>query len=167
MRGAKPCVLVVDDDVAVRDSLCNVLEQAGYTVVVAADGRDGLAELKHQQMDVLLLDLNLPKLNGFELLDVAVEKCPLAGVIILTGMLAHCEPGALAGADALFEKPPDVAKLLQTIAQLVAQPAEERLKRRLGNSPGALPTPGGYAWRVTSVPVASSSGTPPGATSLR
>jgi len=151
MADTKPCVLIVDDDQSVRDSLRKVLGQAGYAVVVAPDGREGLAHLKQQKLQLLLLDLNLPKLSGFDLLDVAVERCPLVPVIILTGLMSQCVPGALTGADAVIEKPPDVNLLLETIGQLLNEPAERRI-RRLISSPGTHPALGPGLGRHSQVP---------------
>lgn len=122
-------ILIIDDDLSIRDALKKVLGGIGYTVVLAADGREGVICLEEQEFDLLLLDLDLPKVSGFDVLDVAAERHPALPVLILTGELDQCEPGALVGADALMEKPPDVALLLKTVDELLNEPAARRLRR--------------------------------------
>jgi CheY-like chemotaxis protein len=104
-----------------------VLVGTGYQVQLAADGAAGLAKLQALCFDLLLLDLNLPDLTGFDILDAAAERTPLIPVIILTGEAEQCAPGSLSGAAALLNKPVDVLELLKTIEQVLAQPAESRL----------------------------------------
>jgi DNA-binding NtrC family response regulator len=123
----KKQILIIDDDSSVRDALEKVLAGTGYKVELAANGTAGLAKLNELYFDLLLLDLNLPDLTGFDILDVAAERTPLVPVIILTGEAEQCAPGSLAGAAALLNKPVDVLELLKTIEQVLAQPAESRL----------------------------------------
>jgi len=123
-------VLLVDDDQAVREALRNVLQQTGYEVVLAPDGQEGADLLKARCFDLLLLDLELPGLSGWEVLDLSREHYPSMPVVILTGFLGQCVPGSLEGTDARLEKPPDVIPLLETIAELLAESPASRLKRR-------------------------------------
>lgn len=115
----KSHVLIIEDDQSVRDSLKKVLEESGYAVAAAADGLEGAACLKRLHPDLMLLDLNLPKLTGFEILDLVRERHAGLPVIVLTGLADQCEPGALAGASALLEKPVDVKVLLEVIKVLL------------------------------------------------
>lgn len=124
-----PCVLVIDDDPAIRSALHRILQES-YRVVLAADGREGARRLKEQKCDLVVLDLDLPKLSGWDILDLTMSWSPLLPVIVLTGFSGECVPGALVGADVLLEKPPDVNLLLKTIACLLTEPANKRAERR-------------------------------------
>ena len=112
------------------EALRKVLTQTGYEVMLAADGEQGVWCLERQPFDLVVLDLDLPKLSGWDVLDVARELYPLLPVIVLTGFFGQCVPGSLEGADAVMEKPPDVAGLLKKIAELLSEPAEKRLQRK-------------------------------------
>jgi len=72
----KKKVLVVDDDVAVRESLIKVLEAEDYVVVSAADGLEALQRFDPEQIDLLLLDLNLPLQNGWTPSSASLSKTP-------------------------------------------------------------------------------------------
>ena len=130
-------VLLIDDDSAVRDALAQLLEQSGYGISVAPDGRRGLQLLRKSPFRLLLLDLELPGISGWDLLDYTSTHWPLMPVVVLTGFSSQCVPGSLLGVDAFFEKPPDVSNLLKTISALMAEPLAARLQRR-----GATTAPG-------------------------
>lgn len=85
--------------------------------------------LESGTFDLIVLDLNLPRLTGFDILDRARLRDLALPIIVLTGLTNQCEPGALNGADALFEKPPDVAALLHKIEELLHHPPAKRLSR--------------------------------------
>jgi DNA-binding response OmpR family regulator len=131
-------LVIVDDDASIRESLFKVLTEAGYSVVAASDGKEAVALLKQSPPDLLLLDLDLPVLTGFDVLELARAQAPGMAVVVITGLSGECEPGALFGADALLEKPPDVERLLAIIQALLAEPEEARL-RRLCDGPAAAP----------------------------
>ena len=61
-------ILIIDDEAEIRESLETLLQLEGYTVVVAASGREGLAQIGVRNFDVVLLDLALPDKNGMEVL---------------------------------------------------------------------------------------------------
>jgi len=122
-------ILVVDDDLAIRESLKKLLDGAGYVTSLACDGQEGAASLEGAAFDLLLLDLDLPKVSGFDILEQVSTRHPLMPVIILTGLRDQCEPGAARIADALMEKPPDVSLLLSTIDKLLNESVETRLRR--------------------------------------
>lgn len=127
-------ILIIDDDLVVRNSLKKVLQDLGHRVALAADGQEGLACLKQETFDLLLLDLDLPKISGWDLLDHVQKQGARLPVVVLTAFLDQCEPGALAQADAWLEKPPDVSRLLQTLDQLLHEPAEVRCLRLVGST---------------------------------
>ena len=82
-RGA--CVLVVDDDVVLCDSLTDVLCAAGFRVAVANDGKKAVSVADHESPDILLLDMNLPPLNGLEVYRNVKKRHPNMVTIIMTG----------------------------------------------------------------------------------
>ena len=69
MQTAKPRILVVEDEAAIRDGLTDVLVYHGYTVEAVGDGRDGLKKALSGQYDLLLLDVMLPGRDGFSICD--------------------------------------------------------------------------------------------------
>jgi len=78
-------VLIVDDDNLVRDTLRFVLEDAGYDVWATAHGADALAVLESQPIDIVLSDIFMPGMNGFDLLKQIRQRRPEVPVILVTG----------------------------------------------------------------------------------
>ena len=112
-------VLVVDDDQGVRSFFARLLSADGNMVDFAGDGPTALELVKSTSPDVVLLDLNIPELDGFEVcrrlkLDAATRLTP---VIIVTGLDAREErvKGLTAGADDFLTKPVDTAELLARV----------------------------------------------------
>lgn len=83
-------ILVVDDDPDILDALSMILESKGYQVVTAQDGIEGLATLKAEKPDVMILDLLMPKMDGFavckELQDPRWSKYKGVPILILTSV---------------------------------------------------------------------------------
>jgi len=75
-------ILVADDDASLRDSVTDILNNEGYSVLQAADGEEALGVLSQQPVDVLLLDLAMPKLDGVAVLEAL--KPPLPKIILLS-----------------------------------------------------------------------------------
>ena len=128
----KKTVLIVDDDAPIRQALRKVLQAEGYEVILAADGLEGLEQFDSKHIDLLLLDLNLPAKSGWDLFERFSSTNPLLPIVIITGRHNQYRLAAAAGVGALMEKPLDVSLLLQTIAALLIEPAEARLKRLVG-----------------------------------
>jgi two-component system OmpR family response regulator len=122
---AKANILVVDDEAGVRDMLADALRMQGYAAATAADGHAALREIYEGDFDLIISDVNMPKVNGFELL----ERMRAAGnetpVILLTarGDRADVAVGFRAGADDYVTKPFGLEELLLR--------AEARLKHLL------------------------------------
>ncbi|MBN2507700.1 MAG: response regulator transcription factor [Verrucomicrobia bacterium] len=112
-----PCVLVVEDDAAIRRGLADALRFAGFDVLQAANGRDGLAQALRATYDLLLLDLILPGPSGFDILQAVHEARPTLPVIILTarGEEADRVRGLRLGADDYVVKPFSVRELLARV----------------------------------------------------
>ncbi len=120
-----PAVLVVDDSAVVRARLRKLLEGAGYRVEVAADGREALAVLAGRRFAVLVTDLEMPTMDGFELIAAVggmleTEDLP---IVAITGHDdLHARVHALQGLYGLFRKPWNDRELLARIATLAALP---------------------------------------------
>jgi len=86
-------VLVVEDDMGVRETTVAILREEGYVVVQAADGVDALDVLRGHDIDVLLLDLRLPRLDGASVLE-ALDRPPT--VVVVSGF-ESCEEAEMRG----------------------------------------------------------------------
>ena len=118
----KKRVLVADDDVSIRESLRKLLEETGYEVSLAVNGRDALRKLKARRADILLLDLEMPERDGWDVLEaVAADRAPLP-VLVITGRGEELHSKLIPGSRALLEKPVDVELLLERIEQLLHSP---------------------------------------------
>ncbi len=122
-----PTILVVDDDAAVRASLAKLLQSEGLQVATAGNGAGALEAIQQVRPDVVLLDVLMPDLNGYQVCH-AIKTNPatrLIPVVLLTGLSATDDriQGLEAGADDFITKPPDRIELLARVRSLV------RLKR--------------------------------------
>jgi DNA-binding response OmpR family regulator len=138
----KTKILLVDDDPAIREMLGRVLVEQGYEVLPAANGRDALDLAEERQIDLVLLDLNLPIKNGWDTFEQLTARNPLMPVVIITARPNQIFPALAAGAGALMEKPLDFPKLLETISDLLNESAEVRLARIAGRPAEFHFTPG-------------------------
>ena len=128
----KQRVLIIDDDASVRESIGKVLKEAGYEVTTAADGEEAATQLVPGQIDLVLLDLNLPFRSGWDVFERLTTRHPTMPLIIITGMPNQYPTALAAGVGALMEKPIDAPALLRTMDELLAEPAEARLRRMCG-----------------------------------
>ena len=134
-------ILVVDDDVAVRKVLQRVLAKAGYGVLEAANGAETLAVVAAEKVDLVLLDLNLPGENGWDVFERLTTNRLPPPVIIITGRTDQLFPAQAAGVGALLEKPVDFPAMLQAVSRLLAESPEARLARMTGRSADFIYTP--------------------------
>ncbi len=81
----RPHILIVDDEPRIRDACQMVLEEMGFEVALASDGEQGLAKIKERHFDIILADLMMPILSGFDLLTQVREHHPDTVVIVITG----------------------------------------------------------------------------------
>jgi CheY-like chemotaxis protein len=110
-------ILVVDDDKDACEMLSTVLTQSGYAVEAASDGFEALARLQQSQPDLVLTDLQMPGMNGLELIRRIHEEHPEAPVILVTGMDTRdlCTGAEGYGAVSCLVKPVNLDELLWTI----------------------------------------------------
>lgn len=130
-----PVVLVADDDASVRESLGNLLESEHYEVLCAATGEEALALYEMVRVDVVLLDLNMPVKNGWEVLRRIGQIDPRAMVIVITARPGQLERARACGAVTLMEKPLDFPILLSAIARLSAGRQHARQVDGTGSPP--------------------------------
>jgi DNA-binding NtrC family response regulator len=125
-------IMVLDDDEQIRKALLKILRVEGYEVILAGQAGEALDKLERQSIDLLLLDLNLPNKSGWDVFERVTSINPLLPVIIITGKEKQSELAVAAGVGALMQKPLDVPLLLKTIAELLIESPEQRLKRLVG-----------------------------------
>jgi two-component system response regulator RegX3 len=114
MQTAKPRILVVEDEAAIRDGLADVLVYHGYTVDAVGDGRDGLKKALSGQYDLLLLDVMLPGRDGFSICDEVRKVDRDQPIIMLTAKTSDEDivNGLSLGADDYIAKPFSIAQLV-------------------------------------------------------
>jgi len=78
-------IMVVDDEAGIRNLLFEVLTEEGYQVTLAKDGQESLDKMKKQRFDLLITDINMPRVDGIELLKRMKQKGRKEKVIIMTG----------------------------------------------------------------------------------
>lgn len=109
-------ILVVDDEPTVRNVLQRTLEKAGYSVITAADGQEALNKISDSDISLVLLDIMMPGLDGFEVLERMPADLNIP-VIMLSGI--HDETTKIdslgLGADDYIEKPFSPGELLTRI----------------------------------------------------
>jgi CheY-like chemotaxis protein len=122
-------ILVVDDDPDVLASLCDALESEGYEVGGAHDGIEALEAISERRPDLIVTDLLMPTMTGFELLAALHDSPELATIptLIITAARS-AEAQATAGASVVLPKPLDLDRLLRAVSAY-AGPEEARLER--------------------------------------
>jgi DNA-binding response OmpR family regulator len=127
-------ILIVDDDANVREMLRRVLVGEGYEVVTAGDGARAVQIAAQVKIDLVLLDLNLPAMDGWDTFERLTSNDPGLAVIIITARTGQQATSDYAGAGALLEKPLDFPNLLRTMNDLLNEPLETRLARLTGHA---------------------------------
>ena len=112
MSSPSTTLLLVDDDEALRHLLSLILTHAGYSVRTAQDGFSALAAIRAEVPDILLSDLYMPGMSGFELLSVVRRRFPLIHVIAMSSAYAGPDVPTGVAADAFYEKATDLHALL-------------------------------------------------------
>ncbi len=116
-------ILVVDDEDALRTVLSSELVSEGYDVGTAGDGDEAITEFQKKVYDLVLLDIKMPRMNGFEVLRFIKDKHPKTKVIMLTGFadLKNAIESKKLGAEDFVSKPYDLVDLLTTIERVMSE----------------------------------------------
>lgn len=119
----KKKILVVEDSVSIRESVKLILERNGYTPVEAVDGVDALNKIKEHSFECVITDINMPNMNGLELIGKArdTEECRYVPIIVLTSesQVSMLKKGMKAGATGWIVKPFNEEKLLATLNKVL------------------------------------------------
>ena len=118
-------LLVVEDNELNRDMLCRWLSRHGYEVFAACDGVEGIEVARVRRPDLILMDLSLPKMDGWTATRILKSDPDVAGIPVIA-LTAHAMPGdrekALgAGCDAFETKPVDISRLLAIVNRLLLE----------------------------------------------
>lgn len=139
----KKQLLVVDDDESVREVFAALLRNAGYEVRTAENGFDGLLKLKQLVPDVIISDLNMPEMSGFEFLSVVRRRFPKISVIASSGAYSSRVVPTGVLADAFYAKGQDDSEtLLNSVAALIETSAEQAKSHLDGSAPVWIPRNG-------------------------
>ena len=128
---SKRTVLVVDDDAAVR-MLCRIhLEEAGFRVVEASDGDKALETIRADRPDVVLLDIMMPRVSGWQVARAVKQIAPRVPVFLVTGFGIELSPEERRahGVDVILVKPLQIQEILDALAEAARKappaPAED------------------------------------------
>jgi CheY-like chemotaxis protein len=121
-----PKILLVEDNEENRDALSRRLERRGYEVIMATDGKRGLVLAESEAPDVILLDMSLPEIDGWEVARTLKDSATTRKIPIIA-LTAHAMSGDRekaigAGCDDYHNKPAELTKLLAQIQGILRNP---------------------------------------------
>ena len=124
-------VMVVEDEMMISDAVATVLEDEGYRVITARDGLDALRTVRQTPPDVIVLDLMLPRLDGWQFIracraDPSTSRIP----IIVASAASNAQQDADVQPLVFMEKPFDLEVLLVLVEDAVSSTASEKAHRR-------------------------------------
>ena len=113
-------VLIVDDDPNIREILQMVLQDEDFAVTTAPNGREALERIAEDRPDVILLDLNMPVMDGWALHARVRDEGLGIPVVFMTAGRRACEEAARCGAEGYLPKPFGIDELYRTVARFAA-----------------------------------------------
>lgn len=121
-------ILIVDDEETLRLSMKARLETAGFVAEVAENGEEALGKMKHEEFDVVLMDIKMPGMGGIEALRLFNELFPKTDVVMLTGFadFSTAIECLKLGAKDYLVKPVDATELVARLRSLVRSRSSER-----------------------------------------
>ncbi len=125
-----PRILLIEDNEESRDALCRRLERRGYEVVTACDGQQGVAKAGSEKPDLILMDMNMPVLDGWQAARMITAQHETKHLPII-GLTAHAmsgdrEKAISAGCSDYHTKPVDFARLMAQIEDALRKSAGSR-----------------------------------------
>ncbi|RBP40376.1 response regulator receiver domain-containing protein [Roseimicrobium gellanilyticum] len=126
MSAEPPVIAIVDDEPRMRSALCRLLRVRGYAAVPFEDPALFLQTLETRKYGCVVLDLHMPEINGFDVLECVSRQAEMVPVIVITG---HDQPGSAErvqrlGALVYLTKPVDEEPLLRAIEAALAPPGQ-------------------------------------------
>ncbi len=114
-------IMVVEDDIHTRKLMCTILERNGYTPVPATDGVDALSVLEKKHVDLIIMDLMMPRMDGYELTRILRESGYETPILMVTARetIADKRRGFMLGTDDYLVKPVDEEEMLLRVAALL------------------------------------------------
>jgi CheY-like chemotaxis protein len=122
-------LLLADDQRSIRESLSRLLSRQNYHVVLAENGRKAVERASTEDFDLVLLDLSMPELDGWEAIKRIASLKPLLPIVVITAHSDQRRWVEPSGAWALLEKPLNIPVFLATIHDLTESPSVIRLVR--------------------------------------
>jgi CheY-like chemotaxis protein len=121
-KGGKPSILVVDDEAHIRNLLKQELTEIGYHVREASDGREALEAIRNQHPDLVILDVMMPEMNGFDVAAVLKNDPATMDIpILILSIVQDKERGFRLGVDRYLTKPIDTEALSAEVGSLLQQ----------------------------------------------
>jgi CheY-like chemotaxis protein len=118
---AAPAILVVDDDKLARHALRHMLEHAGFTVILAAGGRQALRTFQERPIAAVVTDIMMPSMDGLRLIRELLTLQPSAVIIAISGAEKRLEVARQVGAKAVLRKPIELAELVRAVRLMTGQ----------------------------------------------
>lgn len=129
----KKTILIVDDDASVRDSLKKLLKAEGYRVLTAPDSAEALELFMREAIDLVVMDVNLGKEDGWETFERMAATNGTVPTVIVTAEFGQRDRAIAAGVEALIEKPMDVPVFLKIVEHLLGAHRDGKLERVFGD----------------------------------
>lgn len=135
-------ILIVEDDAVLRRALCDTIELGGYRVINAVNGKEALVALEHNNIDLIISDVQMDEMDGTELLQAVRRHNPTLPFVMMTahGSIQHAVKSIRDGATDYLQKPFEAQVLLDMVSRMSAQlpandsgemVAEDPMSRRL------------------------------------
>jgi len=130
---ADPLVLVVDDEPGITRLCQRILEKADFSVKTFTDPEKGIRVVEHETIDLLLVDIRMPGMDGFQLIDLARKRQPDLAVVVMTGFgtVETAIEALHRGADGLILKPFTGAELVQSVRHALQESQQKKDVLRL------------------------------------
>ena len=146
-------ILIVDDEPSIRTSLSHALTEIGYSARSAEDGFTALQEIRMKMPEIVVSDLNMPGMSGFELLSVIRRRFPAIHAIAMSGAFSGNEVPSGIAADAFYQKGSSLAALLRIMG--TPPDRDRRATRRFGTTePIWIERNGQSAWGEAYITIA-------------